>query len=104
METMRWEDHKLILLDQTKIPREISYVTCRTYQEVAEAIKTMVVRGAPAIGAAAGFAMALAARSFEGPDLKKFQEFFSRCCSGIKSNPAHSGESFLGFRTGEKNY
>jgi methylthioribose-1-phosphate isomerase len=61
METMRWEDRTLVLLDQTKLPREISYFTCRNYQDVIHAIKKLVVRGAPAIGAAAAYGMALAA-------------------------------------------
>jgi methylthioribose-1-phosphate isomerase len=43
------------MIDQTRLPREVVYVTCRTYQEVAEAIKTMVIRGAPAIGVAAAY-------------------------------------------------
>lgn len=49
------------MIDQTRLPREEVYVTCRTYQEVAEAIKTMVIRGAPAIGVAAAMGMALGA-------------------------------------------
>ncbi|MDD4753896.1 MAG: S-methyl-5-thioribose-1-phosphate isomerase [Desulfitobacteriaceae bacterium] len=84
METMRWEDNKLVLIDQTKIPQEISYVTCRTYQDVAEAIKKMVVRGAPAIGAAAGFGMALAARRFDGNDLEQFREFLACAAEELK--------------------
>ncbi|MEL7566318.1 MAG: S-methyl-5-thioribose-1-phosphate isomerase [Dehalobacterium sp.] len=61
METMRWENNKLILLDQTKLPREVSYYICQNYQDVINAIKRLVVRGAPAIGAAAAYGMALAA-------------------------------------------
>ncbi len=60
MKTMYWEDNQLYLLNQTKLPDEVSYYPCKTYQEVIKAIKTMVVRGAPAIGIAAAFAMALA--------------------------------------------
>lgn len=58
-ETMRWEGNALILLDQTKLPLEVDYVTCFDYRKVAECISSMVVRGAPAIGAAAAFGMAL---------------------------------------------
>ena len=54
------EDNKLKLIDQTKLPDELTYVYCSTYQEVIDAIKTMVVRGAPAIGVSAAFGMALA--------------------------------------------
>lgn len=61
IETMRWEDNKLVLLDQTKLPIEVSFYTCQNYQDVINAIKRLVVRGAPAIGAAAAYGMALAA-------------------------------------------
>jgi methylthioribose-1-phosphate isomerase len=60
MKTMEWKDNKLILIDQTKLPDELAYFTCNSYKDVIIAIKTMVVRGAPAIGVAAAFGMALA--------------------------------------------
>ena len=60
MKTMYWEDNKLFLIDQTLLPDEIVYHECKTYKEVIDAIKTMKVRGAPAIGVAAAFAVALA--------------------------------------------
>ena len=56
-----FRDGALVLLDQRKLPREEVYLECRTEEEVAEAVKTMVVRGAPAIGIAAGYGIALAA-------------------------------------------
>lgn len=61
METMRWKDGVLELLDQTKLPGETSYITCRDYRDVAAAIKVLAVRGAPAIGAAAAYALVLGA-------------------------------------------
>ncbi len=60
IETLYWKDNKLYLLDQTLIPRDIKYCECLTYEDVIDAIKTMKVRGAPAIGVAAAYAMALA--------------------------------------------
>ena len=60
MRAIEWEDNKLKLIDQTKLPDELTYVYCKNYQEVIVAIKDMVVRGAPAIGVAAAFGMALA--------------------------------------------
>lgn len=69
MKTMLWEDNQLLLIDQTKLPDELTYFTCKTYQDVIHAIKTMVVRGAPAIGVAAAFGVALA--HLAGEDLKK---------------------------------
>jgi methylthioribose-1-phosphate isomerase len=69
MKTMLWEDNQLLLIDQTKLPDELTYFTCKNYQDVIHAIKTMVVRGAPAIGVAAAFGVALA--DLAGEDLEK---------------------------------
>jgi len=55
-----WDGHVLSLLDQRLLPREEKWVECRTPSEVADAIRTMVVRGAPAIGVAAAYGMAMA--------------------------------------------
>ena len=62
VETMKWENGKLVLLDQTKLPVKVAWISCNTYQRVGKAIKKLEVRGAPAIGAAAAFAMVLAWR------------------------------------------
>ena len=59
VKTMEWQQNALEILDQTKLPVEISFIKCGTYSRVGEAIKKLEVRGAPAIGAAAGFAMVL---------------------------------------------
>lgn len=67
MKTLEWEDNKLKLIDQTKLPDELTYVYCNDYKEVIVAIKDMIVRGAPAIGVAAAFGMALA--DLHGEDL-----------------------------------
>ena len=69
MKTLEWEDNKLKLIDQTKLPDELTYVWCEDYQDVIVAIRDMIVRGAPAIGVTAGFGMALA--DIEGVDLDK---------------------------------
>ncbi len=69
MRTLEWEDNKLKLIDQTKLPDELTYVYCETYQEVIVAIKDMIVRGAPAIGVSAAFGMALA--ELAGEDMDK---------------------------------
>ncbi len=60
-----WRGHVLFLLDQRLLPREETWIECRTASEVADAIRTMVVRGAPAIGVAAAYGMAMAARNDE---------------------------------------
>src|ERR1700676_5263903 len=59
VETIEWTADGVVMIDQRLLPRQQVFVTCRTYQEVAEAIKTMVIRGAPAIGVAAAMGVAL---------------------------------------------
>ena len=61
--TMTWHGDRLTLLDQTKLPHEVVGVTCVDVAEVATAIRDMIVRGAPAIGVAAAFGVALGARA-----------------------------------------
>ena len=56
---IEWQDDSVIMLDQRKLPNEEIYVTCNTWQDVAEAIKNMTIRGAPAIGVAAAMGVAL---------------------------------------------
>src|ERR1700737_4563389 len=68
VEPIRWRNDALELLDQRRLPREAVYVTCRSASEVAAAIRDMVVRGAPAIGVAAAFGMALAVRRGDSLD------------------------------------
>ena len=69
IETLYWKNNELYLLDQTKLPHKTEYVKCTNYKEAITAIKTMVVRGAPAIGVTAAYAMALA--ELENVDLEK---------------------------------
>jgi methylthioribose-1-phosphate isomerase len=68
VETIQWTDTGVVMIDQTRLPREQKFVTCRTYLEVADAIKTMVIRGAPAIGVAAAMGVALGVQ--EGADFE----------------------------------
>ena len=62
MRTIYWEDDAVKMIDQRILPNALEIVTCQTHTEVAYHIKDMTIRGAPAIGAAAGFGLALAAR------------------------------------------
>ena len=59
VETIQWTDAGVVMIDQTRLPREQVFVTCRSYREVADAIRSMVIRGAPAIGVAAAMGVAL---------------------------------------------
>ena len=61
MKTIEWKDNSVIMIDQTKLPNSLEYVTYTDYNKVADAIRTLVVRGAPAIGVSGAFGLALAA-------------------------------------------
>ena len=74
-ETLRWTKGKLRLIDQRKLPQQFVYFDCDDHKKAAYAIKNLVVRGAPAIGVAAGYGMALAAREYR--DLKG-ESFFKK--------------------------
>ena len=74
IETVQWIDDTVVLIDQTRLPLEESYVTCRTYEEVAQAVRRMVVRGAPAIGVAAAMGVALGVLHAAEPDLDRHFE------------------------------
>jgi methylthioribose-1-phosphate isomerase len=61
LKTVEWRDNSVVMIDQTKLPNELLFITCIDYEQVAKAIKTLVVRGAPAIGVSGAFGLALAA-------------------------------------------
>ena len=71
LKSLYWQDDKLILLDQTRLPLTEAYIECSDFRRVAEAIRRLEVRGAPAIGAAAAYALVLGAREItqEGQSL-----------------------------------
>jgi len=66
LRTVEWRDGALVMIDQTLLPGRLERVEARTHAQVADAIRRLVVRGAPAIGVAGAFGMALAAREFGG--------------------------------------
>jgi methylthioribose-1-phosphate isomerase len=61
IETIEWTSDGVVMIDQTRLPQEVEFVTCRTYVEVADAIRGMIIRGAQAIGVAAAMGVALGA-------------------------------------------
>ena len=61
LKTVEWKDNSVIMIDQTKLPNALEYVTYTDFNQVADAIRTLVVRGAPAIGVSGAFGLALAA-------------------------------------------
>ena len=69
--TVTWKDNSVVLIDQTKLPNKLVYVTCKNYNEVADVIRRLVVRGAPAIGVSAAFGLALAAQQSKAQTLSE---------------------------------
>ena len=61
LKTVEWKNNKVVMIDQTKLPNELVFVEYSDYHDVANAIKTLIVRGAPAIGVSGAFGLALAA-------------------------------------------
>ena len=84
MEAIRWNHDALSLLDQTRLPLEERWLPCTDYRQVVRAIRTMVVRGAPAIGVAAAYATVLAAR--EGAGTPDFAAFMARAREELASS------------------
>src|SRR5512135_3017862 len=78
--TVEYRGDRLVLIDQRKLPGTEVYVECKTAPEVARAIKTMVVRGAPAIGVTAAFGLALAAKNSKATGTSKFAAEFQKTC------------------------
>ncbi len=78
--TIRYNGARLVLLDQTKLPEKVEYMTVSTLQQAYDAIRDMVVRGAPAIGVCAAFGMCLAARECK-EDIEKLRESAQFMCS-----------------------
>lgn len=83
IKTLEWTDEGVRFIDQTKLPTEEVYVTCTTYEEVADAIRTMIVRGAPAIGVAAAMGVALGVRDAEGDHVSELRREFQQICDTI---------------------
>lgn len=76
--TIAWDGDDILMIDQRKLPGREIYVRCRTGNEVAKAITTMVIRGAPAIGVAAAMGLALGARRSTATGTKQFAVDFQR--------------------------
>ncbi|MGC8784328.1 MAG: S-methyl-5-thioribose-1-phosphate isomerase [Armatimonadota bacterium] len=82
---VRWEGDALVLIDQTQLPHRFVEVRTTDWREVAEAIRHMVVRGAPAIGAAAACGLVLAAEAIETSDMSAFREQWLRAADVFAS-------------------
>ncbi len=78
--TIAWQDDTVVMIDQRKLPSKEVYVTCRTANEMARAIKSMVIRGAPAIGVAAAMGIALEMRRSTAKGTRQFAVEFQKTC------------------------
>ena len=85
---VKWSDEGVEMLDQRLLPTEEKWLTLRTYNEVAAAIKDMVVRGAPAIGVSAAYGVALGAKQFVGTDVTDLEDEIDYVCEVLgKTRP-----------------
>ncbi|MEP6900615.1 MAG: S-methyl-5-thioribose-1-phosphate isomerase, partial [Actinomycetota bacterium] len=71
---VKWSDEGVLMLDQRLLPTEETWLTLKTYTDVAKGIKDMVVRGAPAIGVSAAYGIALGAKNFVGMNMTDFED------------------------------
>lgn len=86
--TLEWTDAGVRFIDQTKLPTEEVYVTCKTHEQVADVIRNMVVRGAPAIGVAAAMGLALAVKNSKADTVGGLKKDFDEACELIgKTRP-----------------
>jgi len=85
IKTLEWTDSGVRFIDQTKLPTEETYLTCTSCEQVADAIRTMVVRGAPAIGVAAAMGLALGVKNSGAESVGELQREFDRCCELVRT-------------------
>ena len=84
IQTLEWTESGVVFIDQTKLPTEEVYVTCTTHQQVADAIRNMVVRGAPAIGVAAAMGIALGVKNSKAENGAVLKKEFDEICETIR--------------------
>jgi methylthioribose-1-phosphate isomerase len=84
IQTLEWTDSGVVFIDQTKLPTEEVYVTCTTHQQVADVIRNMVVRGAPAIGVAAAMGIALGIKNSKAANTTELKRDFDQICEAIR--------------------
>src|SRR5438309_9080131 len=80
IQTLEWTNTGVVFIDQTKLPTEEVYVTCTTHQQVADVIRNMVVRGAPAIGVAAAMGIALGIQNSKAENINDLRQDFDVIC------------------------
>jgi methylthioribose-1-phosphate isomerase len=85
---VKWSDEGVLMLDQRLLPTEENWLTLKTYTDVADGIRDMVVRGAPAIGVSAAYGIALGAKQFVGTNMVDFEDELDYICEVLgKTRP-----------------
>jgi methylthioribose-1-phosphate isomerase len=88
IQTLEWTDKGVRFIDQTKLPTEEIYVTCKSHEQVADAIRTMIVRGAPAIGVAAAMGIALGIKDSKAETVGDLKRDLDQICDNMgKTRP-----------------
>jgi methylthioribose-1-phosphate isomerase len=88
IQTLEWTDSGVRFIDQTKLPTEETYVNCTSYEQVADVIRNMVVRGAPAIGVAAAMGIALGVKTSQATSVAELSKDFDHICDVVgKTRP-----------------
>lgn len=101
IETIQWTDEGVVMIDQTRLPSEELYVTCRNYREVADAIRTMIIRGAPAIGVAAAMGVAIGVAQ---ADRENLDAQFAHICDELASTRPTAVNLFWGIERMKRLY
>ena len=99
LETIEWTPQGVVMLDQTLLPSQTVFVTCTDYVEVANAIKTMIIRGAPAIGVAAAMGVAIGVQKSSDPDAD-----FSTICDTLAATRPTAVNLFWGIERMKRLY
>ncbi|MGZ3536193.1 MAG: S-methyl-5-thioribose-1-phosphate isomerase, partial [Thermodesulfobacteriota bacterium] len=82
--TIEWKGEWVRILDQRKLPQDVCYLDCRDASSVAQAIRTMAIRGAPAIGVAAAMGIALAAKKSSSHQAEPFLKRLEKVCQEMR--------------------
>src|SRR6202044_2282970 len=101
IETIQWTGEGVVMIDQTRLPSAELYVTCRNYMEVADAIRTMVIRGAPAIGVAAAMGVAIGVAQ---ADPSQLDAQFACICDELASTRPTAVNLFWGIDRMKRSY
>src|ERR671918_307168 len=96
LQTVMWKEDSVFMIDQTKLLTRLVYVKCKKYEDIVNAIKNMVVRGAPAIGISAAFGLALAARRSNARTRTRLMSDLSRAYEELRSTRPTAVNLFWG--------